>query len=80
MFTLADELQQQVKRDSWSNIHELVAQLIELVSLMRIEALLIAGVKRSKLPSPYHVPRPGEKAKETPVLTPSQFARLTVVQ
>lgn len=78
--TLAEAVRDRLERESWSNVHELLAQLVELLSIMRVEALATAGVKRWSLPEPIHIPRPGEDdPKEAIVVTPSQFARMTVV-
>jgi hypothetical protein len=79
VFTLAEAVRDRLERESWSNAHELLAQLIEAVSVLRIEALLIAGVPRWKLPDPTHVPRPGEKRQEVRVVKPSEFARMAVM-
>ena len=58
-------------------MHELVAMLVEVVSIVRIEALLVAGVKRWSLPDPIHIPRPGEdKEERVKTVTPGQFLRL----
>jgi hypothetical protein len=79
--TLVDVIQErdETKAREWTVAHELLAQLIELIGVMRIESWLQQGVPRWKLPEPLHVPRPGEKAPEPLVLTPSQFARLSTV-
>jgi hypothetical protein len=74
-----DAVRQRREDDRWSTSDELLAQLIELVSIVRIEAWLIAGVPRHKLPDSYHVTRPGEQEAKPVVVTPSQFARLSVV-
>lgn len=67
------------ERDSWTNVHELLAQLLEMLSIMRIEALAAAGMKRWNLPEPVRIPRPGDdEHQEAIVVTPSQFARMTV--
>jgi hypothetical protein len=76
--TLADAVRERNDRDSWTDLHELLAILVDTLNVMRTEAMLIAGVPRSKLPDPRRVTRPGEKKQETPVLTPGQFARLAV--
>lgn len=66
------------ERESWTVTHELLAQLIELTSLRRIEALVLAGHKPWRLPAVYHVPRPGEGAKESEVvMSPREFAQMT---
>lgn len=77
VLTLAAEVRDHNERASWDNTHELLAQIIDSLSLLRLEMFLIAGVPRWKLPNPYRVPRPGEE-QEVTVITPSQFARLSV--
>lgn len=57
-------------------MHELLAMLVEMVSIVRIEALLVAGVKRWSLPDPVHIPRPGEKEEPVKTVSPGQFLRL----
>jgi hypothetical protein len=80
VLTLADAVRERNDRADWTDLHELLAQVVESISVLRIEAFLIAGVPRSKLPEPHHIRRPGEAAKETPVLSPREFARLSVVR
>lgn len=78
VFTLASAVRDKVERESWNNLHELLAQLVEMLSVMRVESLLMAGVKRHHLPDPVHVPRPGEKPPEVRTVRPSEFARMMV--
>lgn len=79
MLTLAEAVRDRNERDSWTNVHELLAQLIELLSIVRIEQLAAAGVKRWSLPEMVRIPRPGDdEPKEAMVVTPSQFARMMV--
>jgi hypothetical protein len=80
VLTLADAVRDRNDREAWTDLHELLAQVVESISVMRIEAFLIAGVPRWKLPDPHHIRRPGEAVKEATVVTPGQFARLSVVQ
>lgn len=75
-----DAVRERNDRDSWTDLHELVAQVVDALNVARMEAFLIARVPRWKLPDPPRVQRPWEKKQETPVITPGQFARLSVVQ
>ena len=77
--TLAEAVRDRNERDSWTNVHELIAQCVELLSVMRIEYLISNGVKRWNLPEPVRVPRPGDEEPKEVVMTPSQFARMTMV-
>jgi hypothetical protein len=76
--TLIDVVRERQEAERWTTTHELLAQLVEWVSLVRVEAWLIAGVPRAKLPDPLHIPRPGEKRQEARVMRPSEFARMMV--
>ena len=67
-------------RESWTTVHELIAQAVDAIHVMRMEAFVMAGVPRYKLPDPPRVPRPGDETKEAPVYSPREFARLTVVR
>ena len=80
MLAVSDALRDRLDRDSWTLQHELLASVLELLSVIRIEACLIAGVPRHKVPDPVHVPRPGDPPPEEQVttVTPSQFARMMV--
>lgn len=80
VLTLADAVKERNDRAGWTDLHELLAQVVESISVLRIEAFLIAGVPKWKLPEPHHIRRPGEAVKETPVLSPREFARLSVVR
>lgn len=80
MFALADAVRARNDRlDEWSQTDELLATLVELVSVLRIEAWLIARVPRWKLPDPLHIKRPGEEDQQVKTIRPSQFARLQAV-
>lgn len=67
------------RADEWTAQEELLAQIVDQLAILRIEAYRLAGVPGWKLPKPYRVRRPGEKADQEMVVTPSEFARLTVV-
>lgn len=58
--TLAEEVMEREERDAWSNVHELIARVYDLLSIMRVEALALGGVKRYNLPEPTRMPRPGQ--------------------
>jgi hypothetical protein len=74
---LAHAVRERNDRSEWTTLHELLAMLVEVVSIVRIEALLVAGVKRWSLPDPIHIPRPGEdKEERVKTVTPGQFLRL----
>jgi hypothetical protein len=79
VMALVHEVRRQSKRESWTTTHELLAQLIEAIGVLRIEACLLAGVPKWKLPEPQHVRRPWEN-EEPRVIRPSEFARLTVAR
>jgi hypothetical protein len=68
------------RADEWTDLHELLAQVVDAIQVMRLDAYAIGGVPRWKLPSAPRVKRPWEPEEEVPVLTPSQFARLSVVR
>lgn len=80
VLTLMDAVRERNDRDSWTDLHELLALVVDAINVMRTEAFVIAGVARWKLPDPRRIPRPGDKSQETPVLTPREFARLSVVR
>jgi hypothetical protein len=74
---LAHAVRERNDRTEWTTLHELVAMLVEMVSIVRIEALVVAGVKRWSLPDPIHIPRPGEdKEDRVKTVSPGQFLRL----
>jgi hypothetical protein len=75
---VSDALRDRIERDDWTILHELLASVLELLSVMRIESLLVAGAKRHDVPEPMHVPRPGEKPPEVRTVRPSEFARMMV--
>jgi hypothetical protein len=68
------------RADEWTDLHELLAQVVDAIHVMRMEAYVLQGVPRYKLPEPPRVTRPWEAKKEATVLTPSQFARLSMVR
>jgi hypothetical protein len=78
VFTLAEAVRDRLKRESWTNLHEMMAQLIELLSILRTEAWIMRGASRSNAPDPVRVPRPGEKPPEVRTVRPSEFARMMV--
>lgn len=62
----------------WTMEHELLAEIVEMLSVVRNEALAIAGVKHFDLPPRVHIPRPGQEAEdEVPVVSPAEFAQMT---
>lgn len=67
LVTLADEIQARRKVESWSTTDELLAQVIEWLSVMRVESLALGGVKKRDLPEPIHIRRPGEQDKKPTV-------------
>lgn len=73
---MAAAVRERNDRNDWTSLHELLATVAELVSLLRVEAWMIAGVERWKLPKPLHIPRPGEEVEQVKTIRPSQFARL----
>lgn len=80
---LQDELIEKDQRDSWRVTEELLAQILEMLSIMRGEAWALQGVKR--WPDPISVPRPSHLERspsETPrtnsgvrAVTPREYAR-----
>lgn len=74
--TLADEVRRRDDEGDWTNLHEAIAQVHDLLSLMRVEHLAGIGVKRHDLPTPARMPRPGDKPAEPVVLSPGEAARL----
>lgn len=76
VFAIAAAVRERNDRETWTTLHELVATLVEMVSIMRIEAWLIAGVPRWKLPDVTHIPRPGEEEEQVKTIRPGQFLRL----
>jgi hypothetical protein len=56
---------------------ELLAQILEFLSIMRIEALALGRVKPRDLPEPIRVPRPGvEPVDPIPTITPREFVMM----
>lgn len=74
---LSSALRDRNERNDWTVLHELLASVLELLSVMRIEAWLIQGVPRYKLPDAIRIPRPGEREEPVMTVSPSQFARLS---
>ena len=73
---MAEEVRARNERDAWSTTDELLATLIELTSIHRVEFLASLGVKSSDLPEPVHIRRPGEPDKqEGNAMSMGQFAR-----
>jgi len=58
---------------------ELLAQILEMLSIIRSEALI--GRIKGNLPEMVHVPRPGrvEPVDTTPVMTPREFSLMMQV-
>lgn len=69
------------RRDSWSFEREMLASLLELLSVMRLEALARYTKPGTRLPEPIRVRRPWmpDEPEEdvVPVITPRQFALMT---
>lgn len=78
--TLAEEVAERRRNDAWRWPEELLAELLELVSIMRIEYLAGRGVNPGKLPPPVRVTRPGQTMKPAQgngarTMTAAEFAR-----
>ena len=77
--TLIDTVHERNERLAWSQTDELLAEVIELLSVMRIEHLAVNGVKHSKLPDIIHIPRPGERAasgaSSVVVMSPTEYVQ-----
>jgi hypothetical protein len=77
LLTLAEEIRTERELDAWTNREELLAMLIDLMHVMRVEALAGMGVKSP--PRPLRVPRPGEGHEDQiPTVSPRQLAALTM--
>jgi hypothetical protein len=76
LMTLAEEIAAREERESWDNVAEAIARVYDLLSVMRVEALALGGVKRHNLPEVARMPRPGEQVEQIPVVTPGQAARM----
>jgi hypothetical protein len=75
--TLSEEIRTERELESWTTREELLAMLIDLMHVMRVEALAGMGVKSP--PRPPRVPRPNEKDRDdVPTVTPRQLAALTM--
>lgn len=62
---------------AWTTTHELLAQIVEWLSLLRVEHLAIWTKKGVTLPDTYHVPRPGEEPDDgVVVMNPREFAQM----
>lgn len=72
-----DRNERQAEAEQWTTTHELLAQLIEWVSLVRVEALAIGQVPSWKLPKVHRVPRPGDDKPGEVVMSPRDFALMT---
>jgi hypothetical protein len=75
--TFAEEVLEREERESWTNLHEAIARIHDLLAIMRVEALARGGVKRYNLPEPVRLPRPGEDTGPV-VVTPGEAARLMI--
>lgn len=76
LMTLADEVGRRRQREHWRQGEEFLAELVELLSIIRREALALGGVKGHHLPEPIRIERPGEpKDNGVHVMTPRQYAR-----
>jgi hypothetical protein len=54
---------------------ELLAQILELLSVVRVEALSMGGLKKSELPDVIRVPRPGVEPEDPiPTISPREFS------
>lgn len=62
--------------DRWTITHELLAQIIDVLSLRRTEAWRQVGVPAHKLPKPYRVKRPDEPEPQEVVMTPREAAKM----
>lgn len=76
--TLADEVREREDREAWSNLHEAIARIHDLLAVMRVEALARGGVKKWNLPEANRMPRPDDKVAEARALTPGEAARLMI--
>lgn len=61
LLTLAEEVADRDRRESWTTVHEVLAQVHDLLQVMRVEHLMGLGVKSASLPKPVRMPRPGEE-------------------
>jgi len=71
---------EETKSGYFTVTEELLAQILEMLSIIRAEAW-VGKVDKRKVPEMVHVPRPGqeEPVDTTPVLTPREFALMTQV-
>ena len=67
---------------SFTVTEELLAEILELLSIMRIEAQALSGhVKKHDLSEPIRVPRPGvEPVDPIPVVTPREMIAMMAVR
>lgn len=77
MLTLAEEVREKHEAKQWTTVHELLAGIVDLLNVMRVEHLAGLGVKPWKLPEARRVPRPGDEQREIVTLTPREFALMT---
>jgi hypothetical protein len=78
LLTLAEEVHRREEQEAWGSLHEELARIYDLLSVMRVEHLAGIGVKRWNLPEPDRMPRPDDK-HEVRALTPGQAAHLMMV-
>jgi hypothetical protein len=77
LLTLAEEIRTERELETWTTREELMAMLIDLLHVMRVEALAGMGVKSP--PRPLRVPRPGDRSEDDiPTVSPRQLAALTM--
>lgn len=79
--TLTDVVIERERASSWTNTEAVLADIYDLLSAMRIEQLLVAGVKPADVPQTSRYPRPGDSAPEAPKTGPrkvslSEFAAM----
>lgn len=76
--TLAEETRNRRKRLSWQHNEELLAQLLEYLSVLRREFLMSKGV--TDAPDVWRYPRPGEELRSSSDgkrrISPGQMARM----
>lgn len=78
LLTLAEEVREEHEAKQWTTLHELLAGIVDLLGVMRVENLARGGVKPWRLPEPRRVPRPGEKRPEQVAFTAREFALMSV--
>jgi hypothetical protein len=79
LITLAEEVSEKRRRETWRWPEELLAELLEVLSIVRIELLASHGVKPANLPKPVRVTRPGSTlpppSDGVRTMTAAEFAR-----